>query len=48
MTRSTGPTGVRAMLFKIFWWAVAIVVIVFLGYVIYRGLQIQGSGGGRF
>ena len=30
-------------MWKIFWWAVAIVVIVFLGYVLYRGFQIQGS-----
>jgi hypothetical protein len=28
---------------KIIWWAVGILAIVFLGFLIYRGLQIQGT-----
>jgi hypothetical protein len=31
------------MLWKISWWAVAILVIVFVGFMVYRGLQIQGN-----
>jgi hypothetical protein len=41
-----GDDGVRVMLSRIFWWAVAIVVIAFVGFMIYRALGIQGTGGG--
>lgn len=37
------------MLWKISWWMVTIVVIVFLGFIIYRALQLQvGPMGTRY
>jgi hypothetical protein len=31
------------MLWKISWWTVAILAIVFVAFMVYRGLQIQGN-----